>query len=136
MRDQRNQRPEKPIRIIIMSYGYVHLSRYVNSKIKNNDKIKIGKVKKKSQSSPNNGGSRFTILLIWHFPEFADQDIWPNYLHLRNKSHSGPENLKKSRQKKLVKSIKINYTKICFDQIPFFAISKMAKNQFLNWEKV
>ena len=22
------------------------------------------------------------------------------------------------------------------DQIPFFAISKMAKNQFLNWEKV
>ena len=23
-----------------------------------------------------------------------------------------------------------------FDQIPFFAISKMAKNQFLNWEKV
>jgi hypothetical protein len=25
---------------------------------------------------------------------------------------------------------------ICFDQNPFFAISKMAKNQFLNWEKV
>ena len=23
-----------------------------------------------------------------------------------------------------------------FDQIPFFAISKMAKNQFLDWEKV
>ena len=23
-----------------------------------------------------------------------------------------------------------------FDQIPFFATSKMAKNQFLNWEKV
>ena len=23
-----------------------------------------------------------------------------------------------------------------FDQIPFFAISKMAQNQFLNWEKV
>ena len=23
-----------------------------------------------------------------------------------------------------------------FDQIPVFAISKMAKNQFLNWEKV
>ena len=23
-----------------------------------------------------------------------------------------------------------------FDQIPFFAISKMAKNQFLNWEEV
>jgi len=23
-----------------------------------------------------------------------------------------------------------------FEQIPFFAISEMAKNQFLNWEKV
>ena len=30
------------------------------------------------------------------------------------------------------KSISRNF----FDQIPFFAISKMAKNQFLNWEKV
>ena len=27
-------------------------------------------------------------------------------------------------------------SRIFFDQIPFFAISKMAKNQFLNWEKV
>ena len=26
--------------------------------------------------------------------------------------------------------------KNCFDQNPFFAISKMAKNQFLNWENV
>ena len=28
------------------------------------------------------------------------------------------------------------FHEICFDQIPFFAISNMAKNQFLNWEKV
>jgi len=34
---------------------------------------------------------------------------------------------KKTREIKL-----INFTKIFFDQIPFFAISKMAKNQFLN----
>ena len=33
----------------------------------------------------------------------------------------------KVQAKKLVKSL---------GQIPFFAISKMAKNQFLNWEKV
>ena len=25
--------------------------------------------------------------------------------------------------------------KMFFDQIPFFAISKMAKNQFFNWRK-
>ena len=48
---------------------------------------------------------------------------------------SGPENLKKSRPKKFVKSIKINFTKKIIGQIPFFAISKMAKNQILNWEK-
>ena len=44
-------------------------------------------------------------------------------------TQSGPENLKKSRQKKkLVKSNKSISRKN-------FAISKMAKNQFLNWEK-
>ena len=48
--------------------------------------------------------------------------IWP---------FSRPENLKKSRPKKLVKSI----SRIFFDQIPFFAISKMAKNQFLELGK-
>ena len=52
------------------------------------------------------------------------------------KAHSGAENLKKSRPKKLVKSNKAISRKKFFDQIPFFAISKMAKNQFLNWEKV
>ena len=49
--------------------------------------------------------------------------------------HSGPENLKKSRPKKLMKSNKSS-SRFFFDQIPFFAISKMAKKQFLNWEKV
>ncbi len=34
------------------------------------------------------------------------------------------------------KTREINFTNIFFDQIPFFAISKMTKNQFLNWEKV
>ena len=48
--------------------------------------------------------------------------------------HSGPENLKRSRPKKLVKQKKkkINF----FYQNPLSAISKIAKNQFLNWEKV
>ena len=47
--------------------------------------------------------------------------------------HCGPENSKVQAQKKLVKS---NKTKIFFDQIPLCAISKMAKNQFLQWEKI
>ena len=50
--------------------------------------------------------------------------------------HSGPENLKKSRPKKLVKSNKPISRKKFFAQFPLFANSKMAKNQFLNWEKV
>ena len=50
--------------------------------------------------------------------------------------NSGPENLKKSRPKKLLKSNKSISKNFFFDQIPFYAISKMAKNQFLNWEKV
>ena len=52
-------------------------------------------------------------------------------------THSRPENLKKSRPKKLVKSNKsITRLLFFFDQIPFFAISKLAKNQFLNWKNV
>ena len=47
-------------------------------------------------------------------------------------AHSRPENLKKSRPKKHVESNKSILRKNFFDQIPFFAISKMAKNQFLN----
>ena len=50
--------------------------------------------------------------------------------------HSGSEKLKKSRPKKLVKSNKSILPKNFFDQIQFFAISKMARNQFLNWKKV
>ena len=41
---------------------------------------------------------------------------------------------KKVQAKKLVKSNKSISRIIFFDQIPFFEISKMAKNQFLNWE--
>ena len=44
--------------------------------------------------------------------------------------------LKSPGQKKLVKPNKSISRKNFFDQIPFFVISKMAKNQFLNWEKV
>ena len=43
---------------------------------------------------------------------------------------------KKSRSKKLVKSNNSISRKNFFDQFAFFAISKMAKYQFLNWEKV
>ena len=46
--------------------------------------------------------------------------------------HNRPENLKKSSPKK---TREINFTKKVFDQISFFAISHMAKNNFLNWEK-
>ena len=45
-------------------------------------------------------------------------------------------NFKNSRPKKFVKSNKSISWNIFFDQIPFFAISKMAKYLFLNWEKV
>ena len=47
--------------------------------------------------------------------------------------HSGPENLK-VQAKKLMKSNKLISRIIFSDQIPFFAISKIDKNQFLNWE--
>merc|ERR1719479_371252 len=48
--------------------------------------------------------------------------------------HIGPENLKKSRPNKLLKSNKSISPKKIIDQIPFFAISKMAKNKILTWE--
>ena len=44
--------------------------------------------------------------------------------------------LKKSSPKKLMKSNKSTSRKIFFDKIPFFAISNMAKNNFLDWENV
>ena len=58
-------------------------------------------------------------LLIWTliYERTADQKI-----------------LKSPGQKKLVKSNK-SISRNFFDQIPFFAISKMAKNEFLNWKK-
>ena len=43
---------------------------------------------------------------------------------------------KKVQAKKLVKSDKSISWKNFFDQNPFFAISRMAKNQFLNWGKL
>ena len=43
---------------------------------------------------------------------------------------------KKVQAKKTREIKQINLTKKFFDQIPFLAISKMAKNQFLNWEKI
>ena len=48
---------------------------------------------------------------------------------------NGPENLKNSWPKKLMKSNN-QVHEMFFGKIPFFAFSKMAKNQFLNWEKV
>ena len=44
--------------------------------------------------------------------------------------HSGQENLEKSRQKNSWNQINQ------FHEKKFFTISKMAKDQFLNWEKV
>ena len=56
---------------------------------------------------------------VYKMADFADVCI---LLEIR------PEKLKESRPKKLVKSNKSISQKIFFDQIPFFAISKMAKN--------
>ncbi len=49
--------------------------------------------------------------------------------------HSRPEILKKFRPKKVVKPNK-TISQVFLGQIQFFAILKMAKIQFLNWEKV
>ena len=57
---------------------------------------------------------------------------WENKVSVFHKQvHSRPENFKNSMPKKLVKSTKSISIKKFFDQI-----SKMAKNQFFNWEKV
>ena len=63
---------------------------------------------------------------------YSDQELVIHLDEDGNILHSGPENLKKSRPKKLVESNKSISRKKFFDQNPFFAISKMAKNQFLN----
>ena len=44
--------------------------------------------------------------------------------------HSG-----RARKFKKVQAKKIHFMKNFFDQIPIFAISKMANNQYLNWGK-
>ena len=49
--------------------------------------------------------------------------------------HSGPENFKKSRPTKTREIKQSSSTKFYFDQNPFFAISKMAKNQFFELGK-
>ena len=60
-----------------------------------------------------------------------DQNNVRNFLKELNLS-----NIIFSFDKKLVKSNKSISRKKFFDQIPFFAISKKGKNQFLNQEKV
>ena len=50
--------------------------------------------------------------------------------------HNGPENLKKSRPKKLVNSTETTSQKIYLTKIHFLQFQKWLKNQFLNWEKV
>ena len=59
---------------------------------------------------------------------------WDMNIQLKRSGY-GPENFKKSRTKKLVKSNKSISRKKILDQNPFFAISKMAKNPFLNGGK-
>ena len=73
------------------------------------------------------------------FSEFIGLSQFPSivyYEHSNPHIYDGTQNLKKLQAKKLVKSNKSISEIIYFDQILFFAISKMAKNQFLNWEKV
>ena len=49
---------------------------------------------------------------------------------------AGQKILKSPDKKKLVKSNKSISRNFILTKIPFFAISKKAKNQFFNWEKV
>ena len=46
------------------------------------------------------------------------------------------QKIKKVQAKKLVKSNKSISRNFVLDKFHYYAISKMAKNQFLNWEKV
>ena len=80
------------------------------------------------------GQKKFCEIEFFDFTSFFGLDSinFPANCDVNYILYSGPENLKESRPKKLVKSNKIDFTKNFFDQIPFFAISKMAKNQILN----
>ena len=57
-----------------------------------------------------------------------------NLTHYPTESTVGQKILKSPDQK--IREKKINFIKKFFDQNPFFAISKMGKNQFLNCEKI
>ena len=50
-------------------------------------------------------------------------------------SQNGPQWARKFKKVQSKKIKQINFTKKFLDQIPYFTISKMAKNQFLNWGK-
>ena len=52
--------------------------------------------------------------------------------HFENTISQKARKFKKVQAQKNREIKEINFTKIFFDQIAFFAISKMAKNQFLN----
>ena len=96
--------------------------------------------------------------IIYFFPFLVKQSYWSFNKMWRFKLYDGPEEDGKymflyfkyhntgtqwARKFKKVQAKKNSWNQInqfhektFFDQIPFFAISKMAKNQFLNWEKV
>ena len=57
------------------------------------------------------------------------------YVNFRLRCTVG-QKIKKIQAQKTREIKLINFPKYFFDQIPLFAVSKMAKNQFLNWEKV
>ena len=67
-----------------------------------------------------------------HAPDGTFNDGHGKYSY---KIHSGPEDLKNPGQKNSRNQI-IQFHEIYLDQIPFFAISKMTKNQFLNRKKI
>ena len=75
-------------------------------------------------------GSPNTSLIRIHTSQLLVQTIYFSWNYI---THSGSENLKKSRPKKLVKSNK-SISRNFYWKNSFFAISKIAKNQFLNWE--
>ena len=87
------------------------------------------------------GGVHISQINQLHALAFLINDFWTfgtsilEHNYRRLDSHSGPENLKKVQAKKLVKS-NISISQINFlAKFHFFAISKMAKNQFLKWGK-
>ena len=86
---------------------------------------------KKCYTSKNN---RTLIKSFEHWSLFSLGRSLPK-LKVRITQCTWARKLKKVQAKKTREIKKINSSKIVFDQIPFFAISKITKNQFLNWEK-